>query len=289
METYQKHLLDFDGYLTLKNYSKATRSAYGCALRQFFVYRKKQGMGEEFKQDQARQYLLHRYNQGLKWQTINGDYSAMYKFYKQILRLDWDVEHIPRPRKERSLPSVLSQEDVRRLIESGSTFKHQVFMSLLYGSGLRLGEALNLNVSDIDGARLQIRVIKGKGAKDRYVEIPACLLDLLRNYYRAYRPEQYLFNGRKTGQPWSQRAAQWSIKTARSAAGIQRRVSPHVIRHCFATHHLENGTNLVYLKKQLGHKHLKTTAKYIHLCKSYHRQVQHPIADMGITYRTSTL
>ena len=289
MQTYQKHLSDFDGYLTLKNYSKATRSAYVCALRQFFVYREKRGMKGNYTQDQARQYLLYRYKQGLKWQTINGDYSAMYKFYKQVLGLDWDVEHIPRPRKERSLPPVLSVEEVQRLIAKGVIFKHQVFMALLYSTGLRLSEALHLGVSDIDGSRLQIRVIKGKGAKDRYVEIPACLLELLRNYYRAYRPHAYLFNGKKRNSRWSQRAAQWSIKKAAKAAGIARPVSPHVLRHCFATHHLENGTNLVYLKKQLGHKHLKTTAKYIHLCKSYHRQVRHPIANMAIPYRTNTL
>ena len=289
MRIYQKHLSDFDSYLTLKNYSKATRSAYGCALRQFFVYREKQGQNGEFTQDQARQYLLYRYDRGLKWQTINGDYSAMFKFYKQVMGMDWDVDHIPRPRRERSLPPVLSLEEVQRLIESGANFKHQVFMALLYGSGLRLSEALNLSVSDIDGERLQIRVIKGKGAKDRYVEIPACLLDLLRSYYRVYRPHKYLFNGRKKGQCWSSGAAQRSIRNARLAAGIQRTASPHVLRHCFATHHLESGTNLVYLKKQLGHKHLKTTAKYIHLCKSYHRQVRHPIANMAITYRTNTL
>ena len=289
METNQNHLLDFDGYLTLKNYSKATRSAYGCALRQFFDYRNKQGVSGEFTQGQARQYLIHRHNQGLKWQTINGDYSAMYKFYKQVLGQDWDVEHIPRPRKERSLPPVLSQQEVHRLIEHGAIFKHQVFMSLLYSTGLRLSESLNLRIRDIDGQRHQIRVVKGKGAKDRYVAIPECVLELLRSYYRAYRPHEYLFNGKKRNQRWSVRAAQWSVQHARQLAGIQRSVSPHVLRHCYATHHLENGANLVYLKEQLGHKRLKTTAKYIHLCKSYHRQVQHPIADMVIHYRENTL
>ena len=289
MSTYQKYLTDFDGHMTLRNYSLATRRAYGCALGQFFKWRDREGLSGPFTQDQARSYILSRHGRGLKWQTINGDYSSLFKFYREVLKQDWDVQHIPRPRKERSLPSILSKAEVQRLIEHGSTYKHQVFMSLLYGTGLRLGEALGLRLEDIDGERRQLRVIKGKGAKDRYVAIPDCLLEELRAYYRVYHPRHYLFNGKVLGQVWSQRAAQWSLNQARESAKIARRVSPHVLRHCYATHHLESGTNLVFLKEQLGHKHLKTTARYIHLCKSYPQQVQHPLADMAITYRHNIL
>ncbi|MBK7410578.1 MAG: tyrosine-type recombinase/integrase [Saprospirales bacterium] len=234
MEEYQKQLQEFDAHLTLKNYSKATRSAYGCALRQFFTFRDREDMSGPFTTTQAREYILHRYKQGLKWQTINGDYSAMSKFYREVLGLDWDVRLIPRPRKERSLPPVLSGAEVQRVIENGAIFKHQVFMALLYSTGLRLSEALNLRLSDVDGERLQIRVVKGKGAKDRYVEMPECLLDLLRQYFRAYRPKHYLFNGKKAGQRWAQRSAQWSIQNARAGAKVEREVSPHVFRHCYA-------------------------------------------------------
>lgn len=287
MSTYQKYLTDFDAHLTLRNYSAATRRAYGCALGQFFKWRQGEGFSGPFTQEQARAYILFRHGQGLKWQTINGDYSAMYKFYRAVLDLSWDVKHIPRPRRERSLPLVLSQQEVQKLIEHGAIFKHQVFMALLYSTGLRLSEALNLRVEDIDGQRLQIRVVKGKGAKDRYVAIPSCMLELLRTYYQVYRPHKYLFNGKRPGQRWANRSAQWSIKTARTAAGVDREVSPHVFRHCYATHHLEGGTNLVFLKEQMGHKHLKTTGRYISLCKSYQHQVNHPLADMAIRYRTS--
>lgn len=131
----------------------------------------------------------------------------------------WDVQHIPRPRKERSLPPVLSRHEIQKIINHGGAFKHLVFMMLLYSTGLRLSEALNLRLADIDGDRLQIRVVKGKGAKDRYVEVPPCLLTLLRDYYRAYPPKQLLFNGKLVGRPWAQRSAQWSIhKTRRSAS-----------------------------------------------------------------------
>lgn len=289
MSTYQKYLSDYDAHMTLRNYSQATRRAYGCALGQFFRWRDQEGFSGPFTQDQARSYILFRHGQGLKWQTINGDYSSLFKFYREVLKQAWDVQHIPRPRKERSLPGILSKGEVQKLIEHGSTYKHQVFMSLLYGTGLRLGEALGLRLEDIDGERQQLHVIKGKGAKDRYVALPTCLLEVLRDYYRRYRPRHYLFNGKVLGQVWSKRAAQWSISQARDSAGIHRQVSPHVLRHCYATHHLESGTNLVFLKEQLGHKHLKTTARYIHLCKSYPQRVSHPLADMSIPYRRSIL
>lgn len=284
MKDHQEYLQALDSYLTLKNFSKATRSSYGCALGQFLVYRVSQKMDSEFTSDQARGYLLYRYKQGLKWQTINGDYSAMYKFYRYVLGISWDVEQIPRPRKERSLPLIISQSEVQHIIEHARSFRYQVYIVLLYSTGLRLSESLGLKLGDIDGERLKIRVIKGKGSKDRYVDLPACVLALLRDYYRMYHPKIWLFNGRTVGQQWSVRAAQRCIQLARISAGIEHSVTPHVLRHCYATHHLENGTNLVYLREQMGHKHLKTTAKYIRLCQSYRQRVRHPIAGMEINY-----
>lgn len=178
---YEKDLRD---WLTLRNYSAATIGAYGGALRQFLEWRQSEGLGVNFTQEDARSYLLHRYNQGRRWQTINGDYSSMQKFYVQVLGQKWNVDHLPRPRKEHSLPAVLSVEEVQSLINSGSTLKHQIFMILLYSTGLRLSEALGLELTHIDGHRQQLRVIKGKGAKDRYVALPQRLLELLRDYYR---------------------------------------------------------------------------------------------------------
>lgn len=279
---YEKDLRE---WLILRNYSVATIGAYGSALRQFLAWRQAEGLGVNFAQEDARSYLLHRYDQGRRWQTINGDYSAMQKFYVHVLDQKWNVDHLPRPRKEHSLPAVLSGEEVQKLINAGCTYKHQIFMALLYGTGLRLSEALGLELTHIDGHRQQIRVVKGKGAKDRYVALPQCLLELLRNYYRVYHPQRYLFNGKHKGTQWAQRSAQHAVEQARLQAGIGRTVSPHVLRHCYATHHLEKGTNLVYLKEQMGHKNLKTTARYIHLCANYHRQVCHPLADMKLDLR----
>ena len=163
-------------------------------------------------------------------------------------------------------------------------YKHQVFLSLIYGSGLRLSEALNLKISDIDGHRLQLRINKGKGNKDRMVQIPGCVLELLRTYYVRCKPKLYLFNGLYKGSRCSAKAVQWAIRKAKSRSGIQKTATVHTLRHCYATHHLESGTDLVFLKSQLGHKQLTSTAVYIHLCMEHYRKIHHPIAEMQIRY-----
>ncbi len=188
MRDYQKHLDSFYAHLILKNFSKATRKSYMSALRRFFEYRLNQKIFGNFTQEQARSYILERHSQGCKWQTINGDYSAICKFYREVIRLGWDVQHIPRPRRERTLPALLSQEAVQKIIEHGAMFKHQVFMTLLYCTGLRLSEALRLRLADVNGERLQLRMVKGKGAKDRYIDVPIELIVYLRRYYQKYKP-----------------------------------------------------------------------------------------------------
>lgn len=287
MKKHSAYVRELREWLILRNYSTSTINAYGSALRQFLVWREGEGMGVSFAQEDVRRYLLYRYDRGRRWQTINGDYSALQKFYVHVLDQPWNVDHLPRPRKERSLPTVLSMREVELLINAGRSLKHQVFMALLYATGLRLSEALSLELTHIDGQRRQLRVIKGKGAKDRYVNLPEALLELLRTYYRTYRPQKYLFNGKYGGTRWANRSAQYAIGQARRAARIERPVSPHVLRHCYATHHLENGTNLVYLKEQLGHKNLKTTARYVHLCVEYPRRVNHPLTKLQLRPRST--
>ena len=243
-------------------------------------------MTGELTQQQARQYLLYRYHSGAKWQTVNGDYSALMKYYRNVKKMAWDVAHIPRPRKERSLPRIISKAAVEKIINAAPNLKHQTFICLLYGTGLRLSEALNLKIEHIDGSRKQLLVVKGKGAKDRYVDIPDCLLDLMRAYYRAYKPNIYLFNGKDRNYPLAPRSAQHLVKQIAKKVGITQNVSPHVFRHSYATHHLESGTNLIYLQQQMGHKRLRTTAKYIHLMKTRSWRIYHPI--VGIQIKRST-
>ena len=132
---------------------------------------------------------------------------------------------------------------------------------------------------------MQIRICQGKGGKDRYVILPNRLLVLLREYFLLYRPKTYLFNGRRSGSVYSASAGQWTIRRARDLAGIQKKCSIHTLRNCYATHHLELGTDLVYLQEQMGHKHLKTTAKYIRLCIERYRHINHPLDVITLHYR----
>lgn len=250
----------------------------------FYDYRSQLKLRGRISEEHARKYLLMRIDSGCSWSTINCDYSALRKYFQNVINARWSIKKIPRPQKERTLPEILSQKEVVKLIECAPTFKHQVFLTFIYGTGLRLSEALNITFQDIDGDRLQIKVNKGKGAKDRVVQIPECLLQLLRCYYRRLKPVHYLFNGLKEGSRYSNRAAQWSIIRARELAGIKKTASIHTLRNCYATHHIENGTDLVFLQEQLGHKHLKTTARYVKLCMERYRRIDHPIAHMEIKY-----
>lgn len=285
MSSMDKHLEDYQSYMVLKNYSKQTIASCLRTVRMFFEYLGVNKIRGRSSEEQARKYLLMRIDCGYSWSTINCDYSALRKYFTHIINARWNIDKIPRPRKEHILPEILSQQEVIKLIEHAATFKHQVFLTFIYGTGLRLSEAIHITFNDIDGDRLQIRVNRGKGAKDRLVQIPECLLHLLRTYYRRIKPENYLFNGLKKGSRYSPRAAQWSIIRAKELAGIKKKASLHTLRNCYATHHIENGTDLVFLQEQMGHKNLKTTARYVKLCLERYRRIDHPIAHMTINYR----
>lgn len=275
----------FRDWMTLRNYASATIKSYSSHLRQFLLWRQRLGKAEEIEQEEIKAYLTERSDQGLSWRTINVIYSALRMYLTDVLRREWSVEHLPRPRKEKTLPTILSVSEVERLINAATMLKHQAFMALLYGTGLRLSEALELRIKDIDGDRAQLRVSKGKGKKDRYVHLAPALLTTLRTYYKAYRPQQYLFNGSYPGGRWHNRAAQYAIERAAVAAGIIRPVSAHILRHCYATHHLEAGTSILFVKEQLGHANLTTTARYLHLCVNYQQQVHHPLGELSLQLR----
>ena len=168
------------------------------------------------------------------------------------------------------------------MIESPSNLKNRVIIAFIYATGLRISEALNIKLSDIDSDRLELFVHQGKGYKDRIVRIPKKLLVLLRVYYTKYTPQKYLFEGAIEAQKYSSGSVRKILLRARKRTKITKPVSPHILRHCYATHHLENGTDLVYLKEQLGHSKLMTTAKYIHLCQKRPRHINHPFEKLTI-------
>jgi site-specific recombinase XerD len=270
-------LTEFEDYLILKNFSLPTRKMYLRTLKRFLKFASRKFPREPLSQDVARKYILDRHKNNKSWSTINCDYSSLRKYFREVAQLDWTLKKMPRPRKDLRLPQTLSLQDVTKLINCASTYKHQIFITFVYVTGLRLSEATNVTFDDIDRNRLQIRVRHGKGGKDRYIRIPETLIDILSEYYKRMKPKKYLFNGHKIGGRYCTSSGQWTMRQARKHAGITKQASVHTLRHAYATHHLENGTDLVYLKQQLGHKHLKTTELYIHLCGERKTYVNHPI------------
>ncbi len=218
--TIQSRLKDFDDHLILKNFSSRTRKMYLRTLKYFLRYANKKFPNQVLSQDIARQYIIQRHKSGKSFSTINCDYSSLRKYFREVLFYEWSLKKMQRPRNEFRLPQTLSLEDITLLINSAATYKHQVFLAFVYITGLRLSEASNVTFEDIDRNRLQIRVRKGKGAKDRYIRIPEILIDILSDYYKKLRPQKYLFNGFKKGDRYCTSSCQWTMRQARKKAKL---------------------------------------------------------------------
>src|ERR1700732_552638 len=194
--------------------------------------------------------------------------SALRFLYIVTLKQDRAIEMIPTPKAEHHLPVILSPEEVLRLLEAAPSFTHRVIFSTMYGTGVRVNEALHLRASHIDSQRLMIRIEQGKGHKDRYVQLSPRLLELLRAYWRKERPREWLFPGQDPHQPLSRDAVRQAVKRASQRAGLTKETSPHSLRHAYAVHLLEAGTDLRRIQLLLGHSSLSTTARYLCLASN---------------------
>ncbi len=276
---------EFTDFMILKNFSQRTIKTYSQQVLQFIRWHVALPSSPLLSDDSVKQYLLYRFKAGMCWQTVNSDYSSIQKYFKNILFLPWSLTKLPRPRREKKLPSVLSRQDVINIIQSAATYKHQVLLAFIYATGLRLSEAIHVKIDDLDGHRKLVRVNKGKGSKDRFVLLSDSILCILRKYYLLEKPKVFLFNGIKKASPLSPRAVQLAMYEAKKNAGISKIGSIHTLRNCYATHHLESGTDLVFLQEQLGHKQLRTTIRYIGLCVERQRYIKHPLDQMSITFQ----
>jgi len=201
----------------------------------------------------------------VNWRT-NKMYVAGLRYYWKEMLDDSDfAQRIPYPKEHPSLPKLLSREELTRLFDACGSLKHRSILRLIYSSGLRRTELINLRIQDIDtdDGKCRIKVVKGKGKKDRYTVLSKSVLEELRVYYKKYKPKEYLFNGRKKGLRISESAINHIIKNARNKSGITRTVTMHVLRHCFATHSLEHGLNIKRLQLLMGHSSLQTTLIYL--------------------------
>jgi site-specific recombinase XerD len=213
---------------------------------------------------------------------------ALRGFFRQVLeRTDWNWAKLPRPRRPRRLPEVLSAEEVQAILEAAPNPKYRAAFMVCYGAGLRTDEVVHLEPRHVDSQRMVIRVERGKGNKDRQVVLSERLLGELRQCWKRYRPERYLFEGKHRGQPIEATSVQRAFRTACKKAGIAKPVTPRSLRHAFATHLVERGANLRVVQTLLGHHSLNTTAVYTHLAKTWLTDVKSPLDSLKDKDKTS--
>jgi site-specific recombinase XerD len=228
--------------------------------------------------EDVRKYLLHLVQEKKRsWGTYNQALVALRFFYRWVVKGPEVVEDIRCARPERRLPVVLSFEEVQRFFAAIPSFKHRMILMTAYSAGLRISEVVHLQVSDIDSQRMVIRVCQGKGKKDRYTILSPVLLQMLRHYWVAARPVSYLFPGRSLDRPMTVSTVQQVCKEAREKAGLDKAVTPHTLRHNFATHLLEAGTDIRVIQALLGHASPRTTAIYTHVSTKLISQTKSPL------------
>lgn len=260
----QTHFLKYRQTLELKGYSPSTIKTYSLEFATFLSILKQQD-ASLLNASKLRSYFLYCH-QVLKLNEnhIHSRLSAIKFFYEQVLKKEKLFIDIPRPKKQKQLPKILSARDIQKIIAQTNNLKHRVILKLCYGMGLRVSEIVNLKIKDIDSKRMQVFIQKAKGKKDRIVSLPQSILEELRQYYKTYQPQIYLFEGQYGGQ-YSIRSVQNIFKNATEKAKINKKVSIHSLRHSYATHLLEYGTDISYIQKLLGHNSIQTTLIYTHV------------------------
>lgn len=233
---------------------------------------------EKLGAEEVRVYLLDLIEvQRRSRPTVIQALCALKFFYCHVLHRPFELEALHLPRRGRKLPRVLSEPEVRRLLESTTDLKEQTILMTLYSTGMRLSELIHLQVKDIDSTKMQIRIRQGKGAKDRNVLLSQTLLEVLRRYFRRYRPVSWLFYGPTQQQPHTEQSIQRMVRRLSNRAGLRPGVTTHTLRHSFATHLLEHGTELPYIQELLGHKSIKTTMLYARVSPQALRRVISPL------------
>jgi len=272
--------------LQRRNYSSETIRAYINAVKQYAEYF--HSSPEKLGPQHVREYQLHMKNERkLAAHTIKARSSALRFLYIRTLRRPQMLEPIPIPKTPVKLPKILSREEVARLIDGASNLMHRAILMTLYSTGMRRSEVCSLKVSDVDGPCNVIHIRNGKGGRDRDVPLSPKLLETLREYWRWMKPKTWLFPGYEKGWradvPITDKAVWCACKEAARNAGIEKRVTPHLLRHSYATHLLEAGADLRTIQLLLGHVELKHTVIYLHLSQRHLQAVANPMDDMQMS------
>jgi len=265
--------------LQLKGYSPSTIKTYRSELLQLLIILKKTSI-ETLTEDRIRSYILYCINHlKLSENSLHSRINAIKFYFEKVLKKDKFFIDIPRPKKQLILPKTIHKTQLKKMFDLTPNIKHNTILKLSYGMGLRVSEIVNLKIKDIDSKNMQVFIERAKGKKDRYVNLPESVLMQLRNYFTEYKPIEYLFEGQYGGK-YSARSAQQVFKNALKKAKINKDVGIHSLRHSFATHLLENGTDIRFIQELLGHKDIKTTLIYTQVSDNSIRKIKSPLDSL---------
>lgn len=275
-----KALENFRRWMRSKRYSESTIATYLDGARSFLAFFNDKGLNEISDEDVIiynNEYILRR-NLSASYQ--NQVVSAIKLLFSTIGNRKIEIENIHRPKRARVLPNVLSKEEVKNILQAHSNIKHRAMLSMIYSCGLRCGELLALKPSHVDSKRNIVLLQNAKGKKDRIVPLSPKILELLREYYKTYKPKIFLFEGQVKGNAYDARSLQIVLKNALIKSGIDKPVTLHWLRHSYATHLMESGTDLRYIQELLGHNSSKTTEIYTHVSTNSLQQIRSPFDDL---------
>jgi site-specific recombinase XerD len=261
--------------MTIRNLSPATQRSYLHAVAKFSRHFGRSP--EHLDLEDVRAFQVHLVATGISWPALNQTVCALRFFYGVTLGHAEIPERIPYAREPRKLPVVLSADEVVRFFEAVPSLKTRAALTTAYAAGLRASEAVGIKLADVDSGRMVIRVEHGKGGKDRYVMLSTQLLGILRTYWRLARPTHWLFPGRDASKPIDVQVLHAACRSACAAAGLAKRVTVHTLRHSFATHLLESGTDIRIIQVLLGHSNLSSTARYTQVSNGLIRRTQSPL------------
>lgn len=265
--------------MIIQNYSPRTITSYRMHINAFINHHSKPV--ESLTEDDIRDYLYHvKVKKNYSHSNLAQAFSAIKFLFRATLNMPIKLTTLRGPRQSRKLPVVLSKEEIKKLFLCISNMKHRLVLMTIYSAGLRLTEATHLKVRDIDSNRKTIRVEQGKGKKDRYTLLSTYLLHQLREYWKYYHPQTWLFPGRSVNKPIGDTSIQKVFQRARKRACIRKHATVHTLRHSFATHLLEQGANLFTIKELLGHSTIHTTLVYLHLQQNNRSQIVSPIDQL---------
>lgn len=273
-------LKEYNRLIRLKNYSFSTINSYTFCFEKFLNYFKGKDI-DSLTKDEVIDFLYSEHEKGFSASYQNQLINAIKFYYEKILGRKKEFYNLPRAKKPQKLPTVLSEEEITTLLDQPENLKHKCILLLIYSGGLRVSEAVKIRISDIDSTRNLILVRGGKGKKDRSTLLSHKLLEMLRHYYRVYKPKEYLFEG-DTGGQYSVTSIQKIFNKALKSSGIRKKATVHSLRHSFATHLLERGTDLRYIQELLGHESSKTTEIYTHITKKGMDNIVSPLDNLNI-------